>query len=51
MLIHKLKLTALTLLFLGAVATGAGYLTHCPGDEGRARKPPAARDPSRGEAG
>ena len=27
MLIHKLKLVALTVLFLGAVATGAGYLT------------------------
>jgi protocatechuate 3,4-dioxygenase beta subunit len=28
MLLHKLKLTALTVLLLGAVATGAGYLTH-----------------------
>ena len=27
MLIHKLKLVALSVLFLGAVATGAGYLT------------------------
>ncbi len=30
MLIHKLKLVALTVLFLGVVATGAGYLTRSP---------------------
>ncbi len=38
MLIHKLKFIALTVLFLGSIATGAGYLTPAPGDEGRARR-------------
>ena len=40
MLFAKLKLTAFALLFLGAVATGAGYVIHprqCPG------KPPGGR--------
>ena len=32
MLIHKLKLVALTVLFLGAVATGAGFLGPLAGD-------------------
>ncbi len=35
MLIHKLKLVAMTVLFL-AVATGAGFLAPCAGGEGRA---------------
>ena len=37
MLIHKLKLVALTVLFLGAVATGAGSWPFA-GDEGRAQQ-------------
>ena len=43
MLLHKLKLTAMTLLFLAAVATGAGWLDPLAGDEGRTREDPAAR--------
>ena len=34
MLIHKLKLAALSLLLLAAVATGAGWLDPLAGDEG-----------------
>ena len=37
MLIHKLKLTALSLLLLAAVATGAGFSAISPGDDGGAR--------------
>ena len=52
MLIHKLKLVALTVLFLGAVATGAGYLTRSLAmkDEpvktpaGQQSRPPAGSD-------
>ena len=51
MLIHKLRFIALTLLLLGAVATGAGYLTHAlaMNDEPRKCRRPAAAD--RREAG
>ena len=40
MLIHKLKLTVLTLLLLAAVATGAGIWLTLAGDAGGAREPP-----------
>ena len=47
MLIHKLKLTVLTLLFLGALASGAGYLTRALAiqDEAKAPQPPIATKP------
>ncbi len=48
MLIHKLKLSVLTVLFLGAVATGAGYLTHTLAMRG---EPEAAAAADCGEAG
>jgi hypothetical protein len=41
MLIHKLKFLALTLLLLGAVATGAGYLAHALALSDEPRKSPA----------
>ena len=40
MLIRKLKLTALALLFLGTVATGAGYLTPAPAMKDEPKKAP-----------
>ena len=52
MLIHKLKFLALTLLFLGAVATGAGYLTRSlamndePRNVAAAPQPPVAAEPA-----
>ncbi len=45
MLLHKLKLTALTLLFLGSIATGAGYLTHSLAMKDEPLKVPAAPRP------
>jgi RNA polymerase sigma factor (sigma-70 family) len=58
MLLHKLKLVALTLLVLGAVAAGAGYSFHptdAPaGSVGRGShdpaQPPDRRSPERGSA-
>jgi RNA polymerase sigma factor (sigma-70 family) len=41
MLFYKLKLTVLTLLFLGSVATGAGLLTHSPAMKYEPGKTPA----------
>ena len=46
MLIHKLKLTVLTLLFLGAVATGAGHLTRALAIRDEPETAPAA-DPAK----
>ncbi len=42
MLLHKLKLSALTLLVLCAVATGAGYLTHALARKDEPGKTPAS---------
>jgi RNA polymerase sigma factor (sigma-70 family) len=42
MLIHKLKFIALTLLFLGGIATGAGFLSHALAMQDEPRKVPAA---------
>ena len=50
MLIHKLKLVALTVLFLGAVATGAGYLTRSLAMKDEPVKTPAGQQ-SRPAAG
>ena len=44
MLIHKLRIFAITLLMLGAVATGAGYLTQ---SLATARDEPASADEPR----
>ena len=41
MLIHKTRLVALTVLFLGVIATGAGYLTHAPAMNDEPRRIPA----------
>ncbi len=50
MLIHKLKLVAMTIVFLGAVATGAGYLSRtlnasAQSREGEPRGKPARTEP------
>jgi RNA polymerase sigma factor (sigma-70 family) len=45
MLIHKLKLTAFALMLLGAVATGAGFLTHALAVNDEPRNPPSAPQP------
>ena len=45
MLLHKLKFLALTLLLLGAVATGAGYLAHALAMKDEPRKSPAGPQP------
>ncbi len=45
MLIHKLRSIALTLLLLGAVATGAGYLAHALAINDEPRTSPAGRQP------
>ena len=46
MLIHKLKLVALTVLFLGAVATGAGFLSHSPAMKDEPSRIPAGPPPT-----
>jgi hypothetical protein len=57
MLFHKLRLTAMTVLLLGAVATGAGYLTHSLAMKDEPRRTPAgpraaaAAQPERPAAG
>jgi RNA polymerase sigma factor (sigma-70 family) len=45
MLFHKMKLIALTFLFLGAVATGAGYLNHSLAMKDEPKIPPANPQP------
>ena len=47
MLLHKLKLTALALLFLAVVATGAGFLARPRAMGGRAHGEPGRDDGSR----
>ncbi len=42
MLIHKLKLSVFTLLFLGVLAAGAGYLTHARAMKDEPQKAPPA---------
>ncbi len=54
MLLHQLRLLAITFLFLGAVATGAGYWNHSlamkdePVKTPAAQKPPIAAKPAAG---
>ncbi len=45
MLLHKLKFLALTLLFLGAVAIGAGYWNHVSAMKDEPGKAPAGPQP------
>jgi RNA polymerase sigma factor (sigma-70 family) len=45
MLLHKLRFLALTFLFLGAIATGAGYLTHALANNDEPKGPPANAQP------
>jgi RNA polymerase sigma factor (sigma-70 family) len=45
MLIHKLKFTAMTLLFVSSVATGAGFLSHALAMKDKPRKEPAGPQP------
>jgi RNA polymerase sigma factor (sigma-70 family) len=50
MLLNKLKLTALTLFFLGAIATGAGYVIHPLNALARHREGEPASEPRRNPA-